>query len=52
MSEVSRSGLLVVRCQLGEREAFGELAGVWHDARYVRAMVGSPHVADDLAQDV
>ncbi|MFF3253157.1 RNA polymerase sigma factor [Actinacidiphila glaucinigra] len=54
MSEDSRSGLLVVRCQLGEREAFGELAGVWHDAlwRYVRAMVGSPHVADDLAQDV
>lgn len=54
MSEDDRSGLLVVRCQLGEREAFGELARLWHDAlwRYVRGMVGSPHVADDLAQDV
>lgn len=54
MKEDKRSRLLVVRCQLGEREAFGELAGLWHDAlwRYLRAMVGSPHVADDLAQDV
>ncbi|WP_412792314.1 RNA polymerase sigma factor [Streptomyces sp. MS06] len=46
-------GLLVVRCQLGEREAFRELVAVWHPAlrRYVRGMVGSPHLADDLAQE-
>ncbi|MEV6209379.1 sigma-70 family RNA polymerase sigma factor [Kitasatospora sp. NPDC051914] len=54
MNEDDRSGLLVVRCRLGERAAFGELARLWHDAlwRYVRGMVGSPYVADDLAQDV
>ncbi|WP_262387069.1 sigma-70 family RNA polymerase sigma factor [Streptomyces sp. TRM49041] len=48
-----RDGLLVVRCQLGEREAFRELVGVWHVPlwRYVRGMVDSPHLADDLAQE-
>ncbi|MGW2325270.1 RNA polymerase sigma factor [Streptomyces sp. NPDC001700] len=48
-----RDGLLVVRCQLGEREAFRELVGLWHAPlwRYVRGMVGSPHLADDLAQE-
>ncbi|MCJ1678601.1 sigma-70 family RNA polymerase sigma factor [Streptomyces sp. APSN-46.1] len=53
MSEDERSGLLVVRCQLGERKAFGELVRLWHAPlwRYVRGMVGSPHVADDLTQD-
>jgi RNA polymerase sigma-70 factor (ECF subfamily) len=47
-------GLLVVRCQLGEREAFRELVGAWHGplCRYLRGMVGSPHLADDLAQEV
>ncbi|MFB8777946.1 RNA polymerase sigma factor [Streptomyces broussonetiae] len=47
-------GLLVVRCQLGEREAFRELVALWHPRlwRYVRGMVGSPHLADDLAQEV
>ncbi|PJE97338.1 RNA polymerase subunit sigma-24 [Streptomyces carminius] len=46
--------LLVVRCQLGEREAFRELVAVWHSPlwRYVRGMVGSAHLADDLAQEV
>ncbi|MFC8424682.1 RNA polymerase sigma factor [Streptomyces sp. NPDC057236] len=45
--------LLVVRCQLGEREAFRELVAVWHPPlwRYVRGMVGSSHLADDLAQE-
>ncbi len=45
--------LLVVRCQLGEREAFRELVHLWHDPlwRYVRGMVGSCHVADDLTQE-
>ncbi|MCX4582228.1 RNA polymerase sigma factor [Streptomyces sp. NBC_01481] len=48
-----RDGLLVVRCQLGEREAFRELVRVWHAPlrRYLRGMVGSPHLADDLAQE-
>lgn len=53
MAESGHSGLLVVRCQLGEREAFTELVHVWHAPlwRYVRGMVGSPHVADDLVQE-
>ncbi|MGV9268304.1 RNA polymerase sigma factor [Kitasatospora sp. NPDC003701] len=53
MVEDRTTELLVVRCQLGEREAFGELVGVWHDAlrRYLRGMTGSGHVADDLAQE-
>lgn len=48
-----RDGLLVVRCQLGEREAFRELVRVWHAPlwRYVRGMVSSPHLADDLTQE-
>ncbi|WCN05303.1 RNA polymerase sigma factor [Streptomyces sp. M92] len=51
---MGNDGLLVVRCQLGEREAFRELVGVWHGPlwRYVRGMVGSPHLADDLSQEV
>ncbi|MFH8446923.1 RNA polymerase sigma factor [Streptomyces sp. NPDC018026] len=50
---VGNDGLLVVRCQLGEREAFRELVAVWHPQlwRYVRGMVGSSHLADDLAQE-
>jgi RNA polymerase sigma-70 factor (ECF subfamily) len=50
---VGSDGLLVVRCQLGEREAFRELVAMWHPPlwRYVRGMVGSPHLADDLAQE-
>ncbi|MCC5034692.1 sigma-70 family RNA polymerase sigma factor [Streptomyces sp. WAC 00631] len=49
-----RDGLLVVRCQLGEREAFPELVRAWHGPlwRYVRAMVGSPHLTEDLTQEV
>lgn len=44
---------LVVRCQLGEREAFTELVGGWHVPlhRYLRGMTGSPDLADDLAQE-
>ncbi|MGX1219287.1 RNA polymerase sigma factor (sigma-70 family) [Streptomyces ambofaciens] len=51
---VGDEGLLVVRCQLGEREAFRELVAVWHPPlwRYVRGMVGHAHLADDLAQEV
>lgn len=45
--------LLVVRCQLGEREAFAELVRLWHDPvwTYVRRMLGSGD-ADDVAQEV
>lgn len=51
---MSADALLVVRCQLGEREAFRELVRLWHAPvwRYVRGMVGSPDLADDLAQEV
>jgi RNA polymerase sigma-70 factor (ECF subfamily) len=50
---VGEDVLLVVRCQLGEREAFRELVAVWHPPlwRYVRGMVGSSHLADDLVQE-
>ena len=45
---------VVVRCQVGEREAFGELVGQWHGVvwGYVRGMVGRDEVADDVAQEV
>ena len=45
--------LLVVRCQLGERDAFAELLRAWHGPvwTYVRRMLG-PADADDVAQEV
>jgi RNA polymerase sigma factor (sigma-70 family) len=45
--------LLVVRCQLGEREALAELVRAWHEPvwTYVRRMLG-PQRADDVAQEV
>ena len=44
--------LLVVRCQLGEREAFAELIRAWHPAveRYVGRMLAGPD--DDVVQEV
>ncbi|MEU9337318.1 sigma-70 family RNA polymerase sigma factor [Streptomyces sp. NPDC048290] len=50
---MGNDGLLVVRCQLGEREAFRELVALWHPPlwRYVRGMVGSSYLADDLVQE-
>ncbi|QOV40845.1 sigma-70 family RNA polymerase sigma factor [Streptomyces ferrugineus] len=53
MSGDGRDELLVVRCQLGERDAFPQLVRVWHAPlwRYLRGMVGSHHLADDLAQE-
>jgi RNA polymerase sigma factor (sigma-70 family) len=44
--------LLVIRCQLGEREAFTELVRGWHPAveRYVGRMLGRPD--DDVVQEV
>jgi RNA polymerase sigma factor (sigma-70 family) len=45
--------LLVVRCQLGERDALVELVRAWHTPvwTYIRRMIG-PGPADDVAQDV
>jgi RNA polymerase sigma-70 factor (ECF subfamily) len=45
--------LLVVRCRLGERDAFAELVRTWHPPvwNYVRRMVG-PGAADDVTQEV
>jgi RNA polymerase sigma factor (sigma-70 family) len=45
--------LLVVRCQLGEREAFAELLRAWHEPvrAYVWRMLSSGD-ADDVAQEV
>ncbi|MEU7873657.1 sigma-70 family RNA polymerase sigma factor [Dactylosporangium sp. NPDC049140] len=44
--------LLVVRCQLGEREAFTELVRAWHPAveRYVGQMLGGTD--DDVVQEI
>ena len=44
--------LLVVRCQLGEREAFAELVQGWHPAveRYVGRMLGRSD--DDVVQEI
>ncbi|MET8158027.1 sigma-70 family RNA polymerase sigma factor [Sphaerisporangium sp. NPDC005289] len=44
--------LLVVRCQLGEREAFAELVRAWHGAveRYVGRMLAGHD--DDVVQEV
>jgi len=44
--------LLVVRCQLGDREAFAELVRAWHPAveRYVRRMLGRSD--DDVVQEI
>src|SRR5215207_4493533 len=46
--------LLVVRCQLGEREAFDELIDQWHARlwQYARRLAGSDEAADDAVQDV
>ncbi|QKV75367.1 RNA polymerase sigma factor [Amycolatopsis sp. Hca4] len=44
--------LLIVRCQLGERDAFSELVHRWHGTveRYVRRMLAGPD--DDVVQEV
>jgi RNA polymerase sigma-70 factor (ECF subfamily) len=45
--------LLVVRCQLGEPEAFAELVGLWHVPvwTFVRRMLDAER-ADDVAQEI
>ncbi|WP_127499656.1 RNA polymerase sigma factor [Actinoplanes solisilvae] len=44
--------LLVIRCRLGEREAFAELVRAWHERveRYVSRMLGRPD--DDVVQEI
>lgn len=44
--------LLIVRCRLGERDAFPELVHRWHGTveRYVRRMLAGPD--DDVVQEV
>jgi RNA polymerase sigma-70 factor (ECF subfamily) len=46
--------LLVVRCQLGESDAFDALIGRWHQPlwSYIRRMAGRDADAQDLAQEV
>jgi RNA polymerase sigma factor (sigma-70 family) len=48
-----RDALLVVRAQLGDRDALGDLVGHWHVPvwRYVRAMLGDRARADDVSQE-
>jgi RNA polymerase sigma factor (sigma-70 family) len=53
---VSRSAdeLLVVRCQLGEPDAFDDLVARWHAPLwlYIRRMSGRDQEAQDILQDV
>ncbi|MFC4068377.1 RNA polymerase sigma factor [Actinoplanes subglobosus] len=53
MTDAERDALLVVRAQLGDRQALGELVGRWHLPvwRYVRAMLGDRARADDVSQE-
>ncbi|WP_432885942.1 RNA polymerase sigma factor [Kribbella sp. CA-245084] len=45
---------VVVRAQLGDREAVAELVQGWHRPvwGYVRQMLGRDDVADDVSQEV
>ncbi|MET9269787.1 sigma-70 family RNA polymerase sigma factor [Kribbella sp. NPDC003557] len=45
---------VVVRAQVGEREAVAELVRGWHEAvwGYVRHMLGRDDLADDVSQEV
>ncbi len=52
-TDIRREELLVVRCQLGERDAFEELIRTWSGPllSHLRRVAGTA-VAEDLAQDV
>ena len=52
--EAARQELLVIRCQLGEREAFDELVDRWHLPvwRYVRRLVSRADDAEEVTQEV
>ncbi|GLZ28998.1 RNA polymerase sigma factor [Lentzea sp. NBRC 105346] len=47
------TALLVVRCQLGERDALAELVRTWHTQlwNYARRMAGDAETADELTQE-
>jgi len=52
--EEARQELLVIRCQLGEREAFDELVERWHVPiwRYVRRSLSRADEAEEVTQEV
>lgn len=52
--EALRQEFLVVRCQLGEREAFDELVERWHVqiSRYVRRLVSQEGDAEEITQEI
>ncbi len=54
MTTAAADELVVVRCLLGERAAFGELVERWHRPlwSFVRRMVRNPARSDDLTQEV
>lgn len=47
------TAVLVVRCQLGERDALAELVRTWHTQlwNYARRMAGDAETADELTQE-
>jgi RNA polymerase sigma factor (sigma-70 family) len=52
---VSRDdALLVIRCQLGEPEAFDALVLRWHPSlsRYIKGLLPNDHAADDVVQEL
>jgi RNA polymerase sigma factor (sigma-70 family) len=53
-SDAARQELLVVRCQLGEREAFDEMVDRWHLPiwRYVRRLILREDEAEEVVQEV
>lgn len=52
--ERRRDALLVIRAQLGDRQALADLVRVWHEPvwHYLRHMLDRPGVADDVSQEV
>lgn len=46
--------LLVIRCQLGEPEAFDALVLRWHPplSRYIKGLLPGDHAADDVVQEL
>jgi RNA polymerase sigma-70 factor (ECF subfamily) len=54
VDRAERDAQLVVRAQLGDRQALGDLVERWHLPvwRYVRRMLDGPGPADDVSQEV
>jgi RNA polymerase sigma-70 factor (ECF subfamily) len=53
-ADAARDEWLVVRCQLGERDAFDELIARWHPQlrRYVLRLTGDADAAADVLQEI